>query len=264
MRIEANAIEQALYQLNQASEHYTMAIEVVEQTGSTNADLMQRVKTLQTPTLLVARHQTAGKGRAGRSWISSPDGVLTFSVAWSFHAQAQSLMGLPLAVGVAVAERLQQLGVQVKLKWPNDILKENKKLGGILVESQSSNAQQTWAVIGIGINLLVPDELEQRIGQQVADSVWLAQMDRNRLLAELIQSLQAALTEFARQGFSAFVERWNRLHAYAQHPVIMLEHGVVQHQGIALGVDQQGCLLLQTENACLTIHSGDVSLRPLP
>lgn len=263
-RLEEKAIEQALYQLNQANQYPALSIQVVEQTGSTNADLMQRAKHLNTPTLLVARHQTAGKGRAGRSWLSTPDGVLTFSLAWEFPLSAQALMGLPLAVGVAIAERLQQLGVPVKLKWPNDILKESKKLAGILVESQISNTGSTWAIIGIGLNLRVPDELEQSIGQAVADATWLAQMDRNQLMAQLLQALQAALTEFAMQGFTAFSERWNRLHAHAHQAVSIIDQQTIVQQGIALGVDAQGCLILQTDHGQILIHSGDVSLRPLP
>lgn len=263
-RLDEKAIEQALYQLNQANEYPALSIEVVEQTGSTNADLMQRAKQLNTPTLLIARHQTAGKGRAGRSWLSTPDGVLTFSLAWEFPFGAQALMGLPLAVGVAIAERLQQLGVPVKLKWPNDILKESKKLAGILVESQVSNTGSTWAIIGIGLNLRVPDALEQSIGQAVADATWLAQMDRNHLMAQLLQALQAALSEFALQGFAAFTERWNRLHAHAQQRVMIVDQQTIVQQGIAQGVDHQGYLILQTENGQILIHSGDVSLRPLP
>lgn len=263
-RLEEKAIEQALYQLNQANQYPALSIQVVEQTGSTNADLMQRAKHLNTPTLLVARHQTAGKGRAGRSWLSTPDGVLTFSLAWEFPLSAQALMGLPLAVGVAIAERLQQLGVPVKLKWPNDILKESKKLAGILVESQVSNTGSTWAIIGIGLNLRVPDELEQSIGQAIADATWLAQMDRNQLMAQLLQALQAALTEFAMQGFTAFAERWNRLHAHAHQAVSIIDQQTIVQQGIALGVDAQGCLILQADHGQILIHSGDVSLRPLP
>jgi BirA family biotin operon repressor/biotin-[acetyl-CoA-carboxylase] ligase len=190
--------------------------------------------------------------------------VLTFSLAWEFPAGASSMMGLPLAVGVAIAERLLQLGVPVQLKWPNDILRDAKKLAGILVESQASQAQSSWAVIGIGLNLSIPAELEREIGQEVADAAWLAQMDRNQLLAQLLQALQVALTEFSLQGFSAFVERWNRLHAHAQQMVLITEQGKVLHQGIAFGVDALGCLLLQTEQGEQRIHSGDVSLRPLP
>jgi BirA family biotin operon repressor/biotin-[acetyl-CoA-carboxylase] ligase len=122
----------------------------------------------------------------------------------------------------------------------------------------------TWAVIGIGLNLSVPVELEQSIGQEVADAPWLARMDRNALLAELLQALQVALGEFALQGFGAFVERWNRLHAYAQLMVKIVDHDKILQQGLALGVDDKGCLLLQTDSGRIAIHSGDVSLRPLP
>ena len=105
-------------------------VEVVEETGSTNADLLKRAAALSAPLLLVARNQTAGRGRAGRSWLSSSEGSLTFSLAWRFDGGLPRLTGLPLAVGVALAETLERLGVQVGLKWPNDVLRDGDKLAG--------------------------------------------------------------------------------------------------------------------------------------
>ena len=239
-------------------------VEVVAETGSTNADLMARLNDLQTPLLRLAEHQTAGRGRAGRTWHSVPGGVLTFSLAWHFPQSAQELLGLPLAVGVALAETLITLGVPVQLKWPNDILKEQKKLAGILIETSSHAFSGSWAVIGIGLNLTVPDALELEIGQAVADAPWLAQMDRNLLVARLLNALAKAMDEFVQYGFAAFSERWNRLHAYTGQAVIVLDRGQVLHDGLALGVDNTGCLVLQTPQGQVTVVAGDVSLRPAP
>jgi BirA family biotin operon repressor/biotin-[acetyl-CoA-carboxylase] ligase len=266
MKLDAKVIQSALVDLNQGHRQLPVTIEVVAETGSTNLDLMVRAKEglLNTPVLLLAEKQTAGRGRAGRSWHSIPGGVLTFSLAWHFEAGAQSLLGLPLVVGIAIAERLLQIGVPVSLKWPNDILKDGKKLGGILLESQSDGLAGVWAVIGVGLNLQIPSSLEQVIGQDVADAPWLAQMDRNDLMAQLLRSLLAALEEFKVLGFTAFAERWNRLHAHAHQAVKIMDQGQLLHQGIALGVDAQGSLMLQTEIETLRIHSGDVSLRALP
>lgn len=240
-------------------------IEVVAETGSTNADLMARVVSLKKPTLLVAEHQTAGKGRAGRTWLSTPGGVLTFSLAWHFHTSLQQLSAFPLVVGLSLAESLRRIGVQVEVKWPNDLLKDGKKLAGILVESAPASAAEGgyWAVIGIGLNLQVPQALEQQIGQAVADSAWLAQMDRNQLLAELTHAVASAATVFEEYGFEVFVERWNALHAFAGQEVRIMEADRVLVQGRAIGIDASGRLLIDDHGQQRAIHSGDVSLRPL-
>lgn len=238
-----------------------LAIEVVAQTGSTNSDLINLVSTLTKPTLLVAETQITGRGRAGRRWLSAPGSSLTFSLAWPFSASTQGLLGLPLVVGVALAEALDSLDVSVQLKWPNDVLRNGKKLAGVLIETAHQN-KQTWAVIGIGLNLLMPEELEQQIERPVADATWLAQMDRNALLATLINHLASCLQQFALAGFSTFMPTWNALHAYANQHVCILDQNQIIRQGVALGVDNSGCLLLQDQHGVVwPVMAGDVSLR---
>lgn len=236
-------------------------VEVVEETGSTNADLLKRAAALSAPLLLVARNQTAGRGRAGRSWLSSSEGSLTFSLAWRFDGGLPRLTGLPLAVGVALAETLERLGVQVGLKWPNDVLRDGDKLAGILIETQAAPLGGVWAVIGIGLNLVMPDELEARIGRSVASLPWLARMDRDALLAALLAGLAGALREFEHAGFAAFAARWNRHHAWQGELVTILDGGAVLHEGSASGVDDAGRLLLDTLDGRIAVLAGDVSLR---
>jgi len=236
-------------------------IEVVAETGSTNADLLARAAQLERPMLLVAERQTAGRGRAGRSWLSSEGGALTFSLAWRFDGGPQALAGLPLAVGVLLAETLAELKVPVQLKWPNDILKDGAKLAGVLIETQGAPAGGSWAVIGVGLNLLMPDELEQRIGRPAAGAPWLANMDRDALMAALLDALAAGMAQFAQAGFGAFCARWNRLHAWQGNPVQVVDRDVVQHEGVAAGVDESGALLLDTAHGRVAIVAGDVSLR---
>jgi BirA family biotin operon repressor/biotin-[acetyl-CoA-carboxylase] ligase len=237
-----------------------VAIEVVAETGSTNADLLARAASLSAPLLLIAEHQSAGRGRAGRSWLSAPGHSLTFSLAWRFDGGLQRLSGLPLAVGVALAETLGRLGQPVQLKWPNDVLKDGDKLAGILVETQPAR-DGAWAIVGIGLNLAMPDELEQKIGRAVAAVPWLARMDRDALLAALLDGLAAALHEFARHGFAAFSARWNLLHAYGGQAVSIVDRGTALHEGLAAGVDDAGRLLLDTAHGRMAIVAGDVSLR---
>ena len=236
-------------------------VEVVAETGSTNADLMARAAQLPRPTLLIAEHQTAGRGRAGRSWLSAPGDSLTFSLAWKFAGSPQRLLGLPLAVGVALAEALAALDVPVQLKWPNDLLKDGDKLAGILIETQGSPDGGTWTVIGVGLNLLMPDQLEARIGRAVAAAPWLARMDRDALMAALLGALAAAMDQFDAAGFSAFRARWDALHAWRGQPVTVIDNGAALQQGVAAGVDDSGRLLLDTGAGRIAVLAGDVSLR---
>lgn len=235
-------------------------IEVLEQTGSTNADLLARVATLSRPLLLAARHQTAGRGRAGRSWLSEAGGSLTFSLAWRFDGGVARLIGLPLAIGVALADAMAALDVPVQLKWPNDLERDGAKLAGILIETAAAGTA-TWAVIGIGINLALPDDLEAVIGRPIANATWLARMDRDQLMATLLDSLCATLREFDRDGLPAFVARWNARHAYQDKPVAISDGSAVLHQGIARGIDRHGRLLLDVAGQEVAIVAGDVSLR---
>ena len=236
-------------------------IQVVECTGSTNADLLAALNRLQAPTLLVAHEQTAGRGRAGRSWLSAPGKSLTFSLAWKFGMPVHGLVGLPLVVGVAIAEALAVFGVHVQLKWPNDVLHDSRKLAGILIETAGHGRDASWAVIGIGINLALDDEMLAQIGQPVADLPQLAEIDRDRLLATLLNHLAEAMQQFEQHSLHAFVDRWNALHAHAGRQVVIIDHGAVVHEGTAAGIDWIGRLLIDTDKGRVAVMAGDVSLR---
>ncbi len=243
------------YQAKQAD----LFIEVVAKTDSTNSDLLNRVATLTSPAALIAKEQMSGRGRAGKKWVSVPGATLAFSVAWPFHS-IQSLAGLPLVVGVAMAGALQSFGTQTKLKWPNDILKEGKKLGGILVETAKAD-QGIWAVIGIGLNLLLPEDAEQKIGQPVASAPLLAQMDRNQLIAGLLAHLATTLVQFSEKGFESFMPLWHRYHAHQDAQVVLFDAESLQYEGVAKGIDSHGRLLLDTVTGMVAVSSGEVSLR---
>lgn len=238
-------------------------IKIVEETGSTNADLLAAVASLQSPELLIAERQTAGRGRAGRTWLSAPGASLTFSLAWKFALPLHSMVGLPLAVGVALAEALAELGVKVRLKWPNDVLYDDGKLAGILIETAGvdNDTQSCWAVIGIGINLMLDPEMAAQIGRPVAHVPQLTGCDRDELMATLLNALARAAVLFGQEGFGAFAERWNSLHAYTAQPVSILDQGRVLHEGVAVGVDRSGRFLLDTSAGRTAVMAGDVSLR---
>ncbi|MDP5007773.1 MAG: biotin--[acetyl-CoA-carboxylase] ligase [Glaciimonas sp.] len=246
-----------------------ITIEVVAETGSTNADLLTRVQSspwLTTAILRIAEHQTAGRGRAGRTWASAPSTALMFSLAWPFARPLQALVGLPLAVGVSIATSLTHyLGhdAGIRLKWPNDLLLEGQKLGGILIETSKTN-RQTWAIIGIGLNLAVPAELQQVIGRNVANFPSGHDLDRNALMAVVLHDLRQTLQQFEQDGLAPFVASWNGLHAYTGQQVVILDQGEIRHEGSALGIDEIGRLLLQSaqsDEPPIAIMAGDISLR---
>lgn len=216
-------------------------------------------------TVIVADRQTAGRGRRGRSWSSSPEASLTFSVLWRFDGGVDRLAGLSLAAGVALARALETCGVsQVNLKWPNDLLLNDAKLGGILVELQGER-RSMLAVIGIGLNLQLPTS---SLGQEsfAQSAAALAQSlnpvpDRHDLLAQILIELALVLDRFADGGFAALRDEWQERNAWQDRPVSLLRDGLVEMQGICRGADVDGALLIENANGIERCLSGDLSLR---
>lgn len=242
-----------------------VTVRIVEETGSTNADLLAALPALTGPVLLQARRQTAGRGRAGRSWHSAEGKSLTFSLAWKFGLPVHALVGLPLAVGVALVEALAMFSIDARLKWPNDVLVHGRKLAGILIESASAGSvphDASWAVIGVGLNIAVDDRMAAEIGRAAAGVPWLADLDPNMLMATLLSGLAEALVQFEHEGLAAFIGRWNALHAYAGQAVVILDNGSVLHEGIGRGIDAGGRFLIDTAAGQAAVMAGDVSLRP--
>ncbi|MBU3562224.1 biotin--[acetyl-CoA-carboxylase] ligase [Polynucleobacter sp. Tro8-14-1] len=252
-------------------------LERVTETRSTNDDLMSRWRAgeLIDPVARIAHKQTAGKGRAGRAWLANPEDSLCFSLAFSFKRTPAELSGLSLLVGLAVIEgiaqacnlsekALQEAGLQ--LKWPNDLLLNNRKLGGILIEGgQAKAGDPTWMIIGVGINLRNPEAIEANLdtGLKVGSLAQLTKSlpDTEYLWLKLIASLEHSLAEFDLHGFKSYKERWMGWDAYREQSVCISGAGKDPIHGIAKGVDETGALLLQQENKTIAIYAGDVSLR---
>ena len=234
------------------------------------------------PQLLVAGHQTAGRGRQGRPWVDSSHTGLLASLAWPF-APGTPVAGLSVAVGVWLAQCLHGLGAtEVRLKWPNDVLLQERKLAGVLVELADTQLAR-WAVIGIGLNLRSPPDLPDAIGLDAshhhpstsgsasadAPRGWPANqgaarplfLNRWDVLQRLMPAMLAGLPIYAQTGFAPWSDAWNQLHAWAGEPVAVLDHGTLRQTGVALGVDASGHLLLQTAQGTCRVASGDVSLR---
>jgi BirA family biotin operon repressor/biotin-[acetyl-CoA-carboxylase] ligase len=239
-------------------------IDILDQTGSTNTDMLDRaMRGARSGSVLAAESQTQGKGRRGRDWHSSPGGALTFSILWRFDHGAGFLSGLSLVVGIALAHVLRKHGAaNVMLKWPNDLLWRHLKLAGILIELSGDIMGPTVAVIGIGINVRLPESVKSRIDQPVVDLAKIGvKEDRNVLFADILAGLDKVLRQFSSEGFAPFREEWNRLHAYQDKMVRVRMPDKSEIEGRVTSVDDDGALLLHTRSGLRKFYGGDLSLR---
>lgn len=257
-------------------------LERVATTKSTNDDLLARWRAgeLIDPVARIAHEQTSGKGRAGRVWLSNPEDTLCFSLAYPFRKRPNELSGLSLVIGLAATSGIAKaLGLSedalhqqgLRLKWPNDLLLNNAKLGGILIEGGQSNPNSpTWMVIGLGLNLrnsaLIQKGLKDQSSLSVAalDQLMPHQTsipDTEFIWLKLIESFEKHLTQFEQYGFGYFKNSWERWDAFNGQSVCISGAGKDPIAGISSGVDDVGALLLQQHDKLIAIHAGDVSLR---
>jgi BirA family biotin operon repressor/biotin-[acetyl-CoA-carboxylase] ligase len=246
-------------------------LEVLFDVGSTNTYLHDAaVPAPGRPRVVLAELQRAGRGRRGRSWLAPFGSGLTFSVGWTFPDTPAGLPALGLAVGVGVAQALQAIGLaDARVKWPNDLVWQERKLGGLLLQLRSEAGGPASVVAGLGINVALPqaarDALRAPGAQPVAD---LAEAlrdrppGRNELAAALAAAMLDTFDEFARAGYAAFAARWAALDALAGAQVRVAQaDGDVE--GEACGTDAEGALLVRVAGELRRFHSGDVSLRPV-
>jgi BirA family transcriptional regulator, biotin operon repressor / biotin---[acetyl-CoA-carboxylase] ligase len=213
---------------------------------------------LSMPVLLIAEEQTAGRGRRGRRWQSSPGSGITFSLARRIRRPARELAALSLVAGVASARALRSLGVApAALKWPNDLVAGGAKLGGILVETRVSG-RGTLAVFGIGINLRGADELTRRLHRGVASLDQFIVPHEDEIVAGIVSSLMSAIDAFEAGGFETARQAWESMHAHSgQRLKIRLADGR-SVTGIAAGLGEDGALSLRTRAGLRSIRSGRV------
>jgi len=213
--------------------------------------------------LFIAEYQSGGRGRRGRTWASPLGSNLYFSLSWPFSGGVAALEGLSLAVGVALARALQALHVEgVELKWPNDLLLFGRKLGGVLIEVGGDLSGDCSAVIGVGLNVAMPQEAEAQIDQPWADLKGLLPKDLTRtdLLAVVLMHLVKMLDEFAETGFAELRGEWESANAFKDRPISLLM-GDRRVDGLCLGVDKSGALRLRTLDGEKLYQGGEISLR---
>jgi len=236
---------------------------VIPVIDSTNQYLLDRMDQLPSGYACIAEYQQAGRGRRGRKWFSPFGSNLYMSMYWRLEQGPAAAMGLSLVIGIIMAEVIQSLGApDVRVKWPNDLYLNDRKLAGILVELTGKTGDAAQIVIGAGVNLLMRSEGTAEINQG-----WInlqeagVDIDRNELAAKLINSLREALPIFERDGLAPFVSRWELLDNFINRPVKLLI-GDREVYGIARGIDKQGGLLLEQDGVIKSWVGGEISLRP--
>ncbi|USD41291.1 bifunctional biotin--[acetyl-CoA-carboxylase] ligase/biotin operon repressor BirA [Vibrio sp. SCSIO 43135] len=249
---------------NVLNQSLSSPVELIPIIDSTNQYLLDRVDSLESGSTCLAEYQEKGRGRRGREWISPFGANLYLSMYWRLDAGMAAAMGLSLVVGVAIVEALEEMGLNgVKLKWPNDLYYQDRKLAGILVEMSGQAGAAAHLVIGMGMNLMMSDATEG-ITQPWASLSEVAasqEVDRNQLAVTMITTLKNSLADYELRGMSGFVERWNRLDNFIGRPIKLIM-GPREVSGIARGINEQGAVLLETEQGIETYIGGEISLRP--
>lgn len=229
---------------------------------STNQYLLDRIAELASGDACVAEYQQAGRGRRGRKWFSPFGSNLYLSMYWRLEQGPAAAIGLSLVIGMVMAEVLRELGAEnVRVKWPNDLYLNDRKLAGILVELTGKTGDAAQIVIGAGINLAM-----RNVEDNVVNQGWInlqdagITLDRNTLAVRLITELRSALALFEEEGLAPWLPRWDRLDNFINRPVKLIigEREIV---GISRGIDVQGALLLEQDGVIKSWMGGEISLR---
>jgi BirA family biotin operon repressor/biotin-[acetyl-CoA-carboxylase] ligase len=238
-------------------------LELHSEIHSTNRHLLERLGSLSSGHACLAERQTAGRGRRGREWVSPFARNIYLSLYWRFEMSPALLSGLGLAMGVAVMRTLRQLGIaDARLKWPNDVLWQGRKLAGILLEMSGESGGPYHVVIGVGMNVNMDAD-----GAAI-DQPWVAlnqiaaqPISRNRVAGLLLHHLLEAIQQFQAGGLEPFLEEWQQADAYAGQAVA-IHLGDSTIVGQASGIDPSGAIIVEVDGVARRFHSGEVSLRP--
>lgn len=244
------------------SRNLNASFELIPIIDSTNQYLLDKQHELASGHICISEYQAKGRGRRGREWVSPFGANLYLSMYWRLEAGMAAAMGLSLVVGVAIVEALESLGIDgVKLKWPNDLYYNDRKLAGILVEMSGQAGAAANLVIGMGMNLRMNAQTEG------IDQPWTSLNDvvespfnRNELVVAFALAWRQALEDYEIKGMQGFVERWNR-HDNFMGREVRLIIGPREVKGTVRGIDPTGAVLLETDNGIEPFIGGEISLR---
>jgi BirA family biotin operon repressor/biotin-[acetyl-CoA-carboxylase] ligase len=234
---------------------------------STNTRLLESLPPSAGKTaVVIAEHQTGGRGRRGRGWVAPPGGAICLSLAWQYPDMPADLSALSLVVGICAANALHEIGVRdAMLKWPNDLVSSRGKLGGILVEMRAEAGGPVHVVVGIGLNVTLDDAARRAVSASgnTADDIAAHRApvpDRNSIVAALLARLVPALAGFPVHGFAPHLADWHDNDALREREVRVENAGEIT-RGVARGIDSHGALLVETPAGVRRFISGEVSVR---
>jgi BirA family transcriptional regulator, biotin operon repressor / biotin---[acetyl-CoA-carboxylase] ligase len=264
--IELLAKDKISHHLSYDNRAQLKQLTLVDSISSTNDYLLEQFK-LKTamPIACLAEHQIQGRGRRGRSWASPYGNNIYLSLGWHFDKDAAELMGLSLIAGLAIIRALKRYGLAdtIHLKWPNDVIWQQRKLAGVLIEVMAQANTSCETIIGIGINTALSQDSSQLIDQPWVDlkTITNESVLRNDLAGILLDELITIIKEFENNGLQLLINEWVQYDYYYHQPVcIHTPQGSTT--GIAQGIGEMGELLLLTENNELKRYfSGEISLR---
>ncbi|MRT15251.1 bifunctional biotin--[acetyl-CoA-carboxylase] ligase/biotin operon repressor BirA [Enterobacteriaceae bacterium RIT711] len=240
----------------------TGSVAVLPVIDSTNQYLLDRIEKLQSGDACIAEYQQAGRGRRGRQWFSPFGANLYLSMFWRLEQGPAAAVGLSLVIGIVMAEVLRELGAEnVRVKWPNDLYLNDRKLAGILVELTGKTGDAAQIVIGAGINLAM-----RNVATDVINQSWInlqeagINIDRNALAIRIIKELRKALYLFEDEGLIPFLPRWELLDNFINRQVKLII-GDKEIHGISRGINEQGGLLLEQDGVIKPWVGGEISLR---
>jgi BirA family biotin operon repressor/biotin-[acetyl-CoA-carboxylase] ligase len=240
-----------------------LRIEVEREIDSTNAALKRRALSEDIHGVaLFAETQTAGRGRLGRVWVSPPKSNIYLSLGWRTGLEPLELAGLSLAAGCAIGEGLERnFGLKMQLKWPNDLYLGGKKCGGVLIDLVQSSNQDWTIVVGVGLNVAMPNSGGNDIDQPWTDlgSHSAVPLTRNEVGGQLLGALVPLLSSWQVGAFSQWRESWSRRDLMAGHQ-ITVQQGNHSISGRADGVDQSGALRVVTNEGLTVVQSGEASM----
>lgn len=240
-----------------------LRIEVEREIDSTNAALKRRALSEDIHGVaLFAETQTAGRGRLGRVWVSPPKSNIYLSLGWRTGLEPLELAGLSLAVGCAIGEGLERnFGLKMQLKWPNDLYLGGKKCGGVLIDLVQSSNHGWTIVVGVGLNVAMPNSGGNDIDQPWTDlgSHSAVPLTRNEVGGQLLGALVPLLSSWQVGAFSQWRESWSRRDLMAGHQ-ITVQQGNHSISGRADGVDHSGALRVVTNEGLTVVQSGEASM----
>jgi BirA family biotin operon repressor/biotin-[acetyl-CoA-carboxylase] ligase len=256
--------EQVWSKISSSVQQHISSFDVLQFVSSTNDVVAKNLaQQHQSGIICITEMQGAGRGRRGREWLSPPAGNFYGSVGWIFNDGFSVIEGLSLAVGVAIIKAMESVGASdLELKWPNDVLHQGKKIAGILIEMTGEVGGACQVVVGVGVNLQLPEVIKQQITQPVTDlySICGHAVNRQIITAEIISEIIILLSGYDKTGFSKWQNEWLSYDAFKNKPILIIGMQEPLH-GIARGVDEHGNLLLETEGEMMKVYGGEVSLR---